>query len=84
MVQDRLCRCHAGDGDWYRGDGLFFDCWGGHFDFDRQKSPIRAANVAIEDISATGAGVKAKGVEATGDFSIKGVVAGRRDPLGKP
>lgn len=38
---------------------------------------IRAANVTIENVRASGAGVKARDVEATGDFTIKDVTAGR-------
>lgn len=45
---------------------------------------IKAANVVIEDIRATGTGVKARDVEASGDFTIRGVVAGKEDPGKNP
>lgn len=43
---------------------------------------IKAANVTIEEVRATGTGVKARGVEASGDVSIRGVTAGT-DPTPK-
>lgn len=41
---------------------------------------IRAANVTIENVRATGAGVKARDVDAAGDFSIRDVTAGGDPP----